>query len=151
MIISPVTLPEKKDGMWWEADISILVDVLVSGNHPVCMHWFPMCFGSLLLSKTWTLHISVGFRTNLTLYPPVSLVTFRGKSSNIRVQTLKELSIQYKYKLEVTRMAKEEKTLAEVTISGYLISLKPDSSERTEEKHLDMARLHSLTRLCSDG
>lgn len=48
-------------------------------------------------------------------------------------------------------MAKEEKTLAEVTISGYLISLNPDSSERAEKKHLDMARLHSLTRLCSDG
>lgn len=41
-------------------------------------------------------------------------------------------------------MAKEEKTPAEVTISGYLIGLKPDRSERAQRKHLEMTRLHSL-------
>lgn len=31
------------------------------------------------LKSGWTLHFSMGFRTNLTLYPPVSLVTLREK------------------------------------------------------------------------
>lgn len=29
------------------------------------------CFSSLLLSKVWTLHFSVGFKTDLSLYLPV--------------------------------------------------------------------------------
>lgn len=46
---------------------------------PFRMHWFPVCFGSLFLSKIWPLHFSMGFRINLILYPPVSLVTLRRK------------------------------------------------------------------------